>query len=161
MKRLKGYTIWEIIIVMVISSIVITLAASVFFRIRNYFHTNTGVYISGTDFIVLSDIMKRDFDRARVIHNKDSIIYLIDNKSRISYRFSEQYIVRNNNMITDTFHFVTGRFHVGTLPDHPDMIGQVEFEVILKKLKIPFCYYKQYEKQVLYETDKSGGDKFE
>ena len=161
MRFLRGYTIWEIIAVMVISSIVITLAVAIFFRIQFYFHSETRNYTSGADFIVVSDLLKMDLDRARIIHFNDNTLYLMNEKSSVSYQFNEEFIIREKFQLTDTFRLTTSGFHVETLPDHPELVGQVEFQVIMKNLQIPFCYLKQYENQILYQTNKSNGYKSE
>lgn len=161
MKFLIGYTIWEIITVMVISSIVITLAVSIFFRIQFYFHSEIRNYTSGADFIVLNNLLRMDLDKARIIQNKDNTLYLMDEKSSASYQFNEDFIVKEESQLTDTFRLITSGFRIETLPDHPLLVVQIEFQVKMKDLTIPFFYSKEYEKQVLYQTDKANEYKSE
>jgi hypothetical protein len=161
MKFLVGYTIWEIITVMVISSIVITLAVSVFFRIQVYFHSETRNYTSGADFIVLSDLLKMDLDMAKNIQCKDNTLYIIAEKSSACYQFNKEFIVRKVSQLSDTFRITAIDFLIETLSDHPLLVRQVEFQVKMKDLTIPFFYSKEYEKQVLYQTDKANEYKSE
>lgn len=158
MKRLNGYTIWEIIAVMVISSIVITLAVSIFFRIQVYFHSETRNYLYEADFVVLSNLLKADLDRARTIRNEGNILNLSYEKSSISYEFNEAFIVREESQLTDTFHLITDSFRIEIMNGNPLLVRQIEFQVKTKDLVIPFFYSKEYEKQVLYQTKISNGN---
>ncbi len=161
MKHLGGYTIWEVITVMLISSVVITLAVSVFFRIQVYFHSETRNYSSEADFAILSDLLKRDLDSSRIIQNEGNILNLLNEKSSVSYRFGEGFIVREESQLTDTFHLLTDSFRIKTMQDNPLLVRQIEFQVKTKDLAIPFYYSKDYEKQVLYQTEKNNGNKLE
>ncbi len=161
MKHLGGYTIWEVITVMLISSVVITLAVSVFFRIQVYFHSETRNYSSEADFAILSDLLKRDLDSSRIIQNEGNILNLLNEKSSVSYRFGEGFIVREESQLTDTFHLLTDSFRIKTMQDNPLLVRQIEFQVKTKDLAIPFFYSKDYEKQVLYQTEKNNGNKLE
>ncbi len=161
MKQLDGYTIWEVIAVMLISSVVITLAVSVFFRIQVYFHSETRNYSSEADFIVLNDLLKRDLDSARIIQNVGNILNLLSEQFSVSYQFNEEFIIREKSQQIDTFHLFTDSFRIEIMQDNPLLVRQIEFQVKTKDLAIPFFYSKDYEKQVLYQTEISNDNKSE
>ena len=64
MKQVKSFTIWELIVVMVISGIVITLGANALLRIQHHFILSSDQFSSGSQVIQVKNLIDRDIENS-------------------------------------------------------------------------------------------------
>lgn len=156
MKRLKAFTILELLISMLLSGIVISLILMFYLQFRKYFMTlehNTG---SDQTIALLSNVLKRDFDKATVIIPVDKeIVQCVTSQQLIRYNFEDdRYILRLEDDRTDTFMVRWTSLEWKNYSDRTNLIREFSFEIkIDNNLYFPVNEEKSYPAQVLFNYE--------
>lgn len=156
MKRLKAFTILELLVSMLLSGIVISLILTFYLQFRKYLVTlehNSG---SDREIALFSNVLKRDFDRAAMIIPVDKeIIQCITSHQVIRYDFEDdRYILRLENNRTDTFNIRWTNLEWKKYSDRTNLINEFSFDIkIDKDLYFPVSEEKRYPAQVLFNYE--------
>jgi prepilin-type N-terminal cleavage/methylation domain-containing protein len=107
-NKLPGFTLMEVIIGMVISSLVIGLAGSAFSLIQLQFRHYKKANDQLLEESMLDDVLRSDLQRCRnaIIENAERLI-LDDQSSPITYQFNPGAVIRSKQAHSDTFHIKT------------------------------------------------------
>lgn len=158
MKKISGYTVFELIIVMLISLIVVSIAYKVYdIVLRNYYqHTQYNERISRIS--LLDVLLMKDFSESKyVIRNGNGIECFYTDK-KVAYEWQPGFVVRNEEKISDTFeieaenvYFKYGALPVSTTSGVIDYLG---FEVKKGDHLQYFIYRKVYAADFLIQHDE-------
>jgi type II secretory pathway component PulJ len=150
--RIKAFTIMEVTIVMLIASVVIGMAYTVYsIVVRSH-----GAFKTKNDhmavIIRLDELLKKDFAHADLILKNQSGIVLTSPGQLINYEIGPNYIIRTNGII-DTFKVKTQQV-TATFEEQPvteisteqeqNRIDDIELSLLFENEKIPYHYHKQY-----------------
>jgi prepilin-type N-terminal cleavage/methylation domain-containing protein len=159
-KKLPAFTIIELMVTMLISSIALGLIYTgyeiVSKQYKSYKISNEII----AEALYLNAIMNIDFANARDVKRNDEGFELIDYLNRITiYELSEEYIVRKVSFSTDTFHIPVQQITYSMLgseimDEETILIDEVSFYVTVNKETHPFHYKKQYDAAFLMEREK-------
>jgi len=156
MNKFKAYTIVEMIVTMLITSVTISIAYSSFRIINGQF----GLYKSRShrnyELVLLDKFMMKDFtNAARVIRNAEGYSCQYPDKE-IDYEFEESYILRKSNL-TDTFKLklMEPKFYFMNEEEFVpgSLIDKVEFTGIIEEESLSFLYKKEYGADILLEKE--------
>jgi len=139
-KKLKAFSIIEVMVSIVISGIVISTAYSVYVFTYKQFFRFASVKTEIRNYFELSSVLTRDFETAKKVikkGNQEVEIQLIDNQ--INYSFFNNHILRTINYHTDTFYFVVSDVEM-------NIINELKEEPLIDYLKLTL--------------DDDAGDKF-
>lgn len=101
---IKGYTLAEVIIGMLISIMVVGFALSTSFFIKSRYTSLSGGYLVALDFIRLKDDLVRNFEESDEVFYADSTLtFSYVNKATIHYLLRENYMIREQTGVLDTF----------------------------------------------------------
>jgi hypothetical protein len=155
-NKLPGFTLADVLIGMLISSIVLASAYSGFERIsglfRSFKKSNEKIY----DITLFNRLLIQDFSRCNHVSGESNAIKCIYKDREIEYIFSEAYILRKYAR-TDTFNF--GVKNISMVP----LSGQDDFSaVVISECKLQlnaedslfFHYRKDYAADVLLSLEK-------
>jgi Tfp pilus assembly protein PilW len=126
--RIPSFTIVEVIVAMVLSTIVVAIA----YRVYNYatisFLESQKTYDRMNALITIQSIMNHDFQMANGVTFNDSIITISKSKNQIiSYQLTSACIVRNNYSSNDTFKVALTDLHIKYLFDIEPFVERIEF----------------------------------
>jgi len=150
--RIKAFTIMEVTVVMLIASVVIGMAYTVYsivvqshgaFKTKN---DNLAVVVR------LDELFKKDFAHANMILKDEKGIIFKNQEQLVSYQIEPSYIVRTAGII-DTFKVSTQQL-ITTFEEQPvtdvsteeeqNRIDDIELTLLFENEKIPYHYHKQY-----------------
>ena len=104
MRKIRAFTIIELVVVMILSSIIIGIIYSAYQIVNsqygNYIKANKQI----TSEAVLTMLLNKDFAAAHFIKKEGERIFFFDIENKVkSYHFGDDFIVRNSNAVVDTF----------------------------------------------------------
>ncbi|MBO9702109.1 MAG: prepilin-type N-terminal cleavage/methylation domain-containing protein [Sporocytophaga sp.] len=156
MNKFKAYTIVEMIVTMLITSVTISIAYSSFRIINGQFGQYKSRSHRNYELVLLDKFMMKDFTNSiRVIRNTEGYSCQYLDKS-IDYEFEESYILRKSNL-TDTFKLkiVEPKFYFMNEEEFVPgaLIDKVEFTGIIEEESLSFLYKKEYGADILVEKE--------
>lgn len=145
--KIKAYTLFEIIISMVIMSvislIVFVLFSSFLRQINLYNETNTEL----SNYTFLKNNLKREFFQAEEINaNSNSIYIKMNDSTNISYAFYNTHIVKKLKSTTDTLFVKLSNFNIQT--NHYDNVNALTLDCTIFNEPISCTFYKKYRNSI-------------
>lgn len=153
MKKLKAFTLMELMIGMIIGSIVVGFCYMGYSIIWKQFidFKKTKQEINNT--IQFNEILMNDFSRSEKILFSDNQLAFHSDSSVIIYNFTETFILRSNNDNTDTFKFVTSELQPQYLEEiksvSTGIIKSFSFNAKILDNEEKFSFYKAYSASFL------------
>jgi prepilin-type N-terminal cleavage/methylation domain-containing protein len=133
MKRIKAFTLVELIVAMVFSSIIITLAYSVFSNTNRSFRKALNQYGKSNELLLLQSVLNQDCNKARLVlfGNGKMIVEDIDH-NRINYTITTERVIRNSGLAADTFRIGAYKDSAQFLFDKPPLLESLRLELLSK-----------------------------
>ena len=156
-KHVKGFTIMEVSIAMLISAIVIGITYTAYLVISRAYHSYNTKHEQMATILKLNELLQKDFDRSKFILKDTAGIAVHYDNRVIKYRFDTAFVLRVS-IKTDTFKVKSDTAHTAfesieiaeTAPDtERNRIDQLDLLVRLEKEKITYHYHKLYSSQDL------------
>lgn len=153
MKKLHAFTLLELLIGMIISSIVIGFGYSgynlIYKRYLNYSETKKGI----TNIIQLNSVLNNDFINASSAQfESDKLILNYKNGLLKTYNFKDKLILREEAEHVDTFKLEVNNLMASQNIDVEQMglpITQLSFDAIIHKETMHFRFEKSYSSETL------------
>lgn len=159
MRRIAAFTIMEMIIVMLLSSVVFTIAFKSFEIIsKHYISYKKNVDEIG-DYSLLDRLISTNCLQCKRLEKTADGVLFIYETGRISYVFSQDYILRAQAGILDTFFIEAVSHKVSYLGkevlEENMLIDEVNIEGLVKGEVRKFNYSKQYAaNEMMLEENK-------
>jgi len=144
--RIPAFTIFEILIALAISGVIVMLAVGLYLTLLKHIQVNSESARLNRQIAGFTAIISRDFESCNYIsaHSPYEIECFFYDKTCI-YFFETDYVVRLDRLQPDTFHLETTspKFHFH--PDKPDLLLQMEFEIVKDTYSsLPVFLHKKY-----------------
>jgi hypothetical protein len=156
-KRIPAFTMMEVTIAMLLSTIVIGITYTVFSIITRSYHSYNLKHEEMATVLRLDELLQKDFDRAEIVL-KDTDGIAMQNKDGLTrYRFYGDYILRVG-LSTDTFKVkndsVITSFESQVISSversaEQNRLDELDIQFTLQKEKIPYYYRKIYSSENL------------
>ncbi len=154
MKKIKAFTIIELLVAMTIAGIVVSFSILLFLQFQKYIYTFSGKLNYNNEILLFTNVLRFDFDKAEKIGNDGTAIIVRLTGDVINYEFSEEYILRQSIERTDTFHVVCSDPEFKWIDKANEIVRSVYFEVHVDKHDYyPVKLNKLYPRQFLFEQD--------
>lgn len=155
--RLKAFTFLELLVVIAITGIVVALSYTsyqmVFAQQSAYKRTVDGVY----DLKLLETVLYKEVQQAvQVNHVGGELILKQFNEEVVSYHFYNDFVLRKNLTLSDTFYVKTASFNTKTL-HRSDLVCDMVVEVPLHETNYKFSIHKDYGAEVLLSLVVNNG----
>ena len=152
-RRLKAYTLTEMIVVMLLTAVVIGMAYSVFQIISKSYTSFNRKNEKVNDAERLEHWLGRDLQRADACLNEKDGLKLLIGLDTVGYTFKDSVVTRTSLRI-DSFRVYTANLTLtfgGQMldPKTEQPVDQVSFELNLEKQRIPEVFYKLYSAEQL------------
>jgi Tfp pilus assembly protein PilE len=148
-KRLKSFTLVEMIVVMLLTAVVVGMAYEVFQVVSKSYNSFSVKSERINDVERLEHWLSRDFLRAEAISASGHELCMLMGKDTVYYRFADSMITRQGRRVdairVSNEGFVTAflgkplEYEKRSLP-----ADQLNFKIILEKQEIPESFYKLY-----------------
>ena len=165
-RRVKAFTILEVTIVMMITSLLIGITYTSYSIIVKSYLSFTEKNKDQTVLTNLDYLLRRDFEQANIIRKEPDGVSLQRESGIIKYQIKPEYILREG-IRTDTFKVETQDLStlfenvpindVQTI-DEQNRIDELQFTLIYKNDQIPCYYHKLYSSSNLIQRNPNAGN---
>jgi prepilin-type N-terminal cleavage/methylation domain-containing protein len=151
MKKIPAFTLMELLIGMIISSIVIGFGYATYSLIYKQYLGYKDVKEKIVELTQLDHVLRTDLITAEIISFNDNKLFLSGKDFKIvQYHFQDSLIVRTANEVKDTFQVSPVHIKAGfLLPDKMMFLTQFSFDAEALDEKEHFAFTKDYSSETL------------
>jgi hypothetical protein len=153
MIRLKSFTITELIVVMIVSSIVLLLVLWFFERaIESYHKISSGLENSNKTYTFLSRMRREIGHSDYMVYNRNELNLFINDTIFATYKFEKDILVKKTESISDTFPLNVKNIDTTSIYSviSGDYVKSIEFDILGNPNNIKVRFIKEYFSQFLY-----------
>lgn len=147
---MKAFTIVEIVVVLILTSIVISASMLLYSNMNKLQHSSFSKGEEEASLVLLTEVLRKDCQEATFLNYSNSELNCVSNKKTVSYIFEREYVLRKG-LLTDSFPFQAVNVQVAFADSAHRALNMVSMTLLVKSDSIPFYYYKQYQPQMLIE----------
>ena len=153
MKGIKAFTLMELLIGMIISSILIAFSYSAYSIIYNQYLTYRNIKKEVSQTMEFNAVFNTDFQNSEfVTFDGNNLTLVRSNSSSLEYIFQEKFIIRKDNEVKDTFQLNNTDIIV-KYPVYKEqslqIVNEFSFNSIVNGLPEIFHFLKKYSAQTL------------
>lgn len=158
-KKLKAFTLMELVVTMIISSIVIGMGYSAYSIIYKQYLNYKSLRTELMDVAGLNAELAANFYHcSRVLkQGENGLCFELKKDKKINFEFSEQYILRKENDLIDTFKVAAKNCVFKYLLDDTDkkasLVHTFSFDSELLKEKVHFYFEKEYSSEIVIKEE--------
>jgi prepilin-type N-terminal cleavage/methylation domain-containing protein len=159
MKRYQAFTLIELLIAMIITSIAITIAVSAYVMISGQFYQHKKISDQLMSAAMLQNLIEQDFFDARTIRYTypGKLFFSKDGSSNV-YSFEEDKIIREmQGGLTDTFFFIPDSTMMyldkNIQAEDNGLIDELYFSSEILGERESFHFYKEYAAEVFVNIE--------
>ena len=147
LKKIKAYTLIEILVVLVLTSIISILAINLYFQFIQVNRKITKDYASNADLVQLKSVLNIDFEASE--HIEYSLFDLNFKRQNTScrYEFTDFGILRKSKDKIDTFRFEYSNLDFERENGNIGKLTKFSFDVKYNGKDFPFVFYKNYSNE--------------
>lgn len=151
MKKIAAFTLMELLIGMIISSIVISFGYMAYNLIYDGFLNFKKVKATMMETNQLNTTFGNDVRNAEIISsNENKLILFNKNEQELRYEFLPDYVLRTHGELTDTFKVATHNIQQHFLfPENNMFLQQFSFDATVLNEPESFQYSKSYSSETL------------
>ncbi len=147
--RIKGFTIVEILIALIISSILILIASQIISGFNKIYYSNKTDWIKNNDLIEIARVLNYDMERCDFALRTGNNEITLTGKNNIRYLFRNDAIIRYLSDSQDSLASSCTNLRIETI--QPDsIISEISFEIEYKNAFYPVVSVKKYGESELY-----------
>ena len=151
MQKLRAFTLMELLVGMIVSSIVISFGYATYSLIYKQYRSYRIIKNELADVSQLSFILNNDMANAEMVSLKENLLS-IDRKDKLPllYDFNDSIVLRKENDICDTFKIAPSAVTAGFIfPDQKAIVKYFSFEAkVLGEIE-HFVFSKNYSAEIL------------
>ncbi|PKP20789.1 MAG: hypothetical protein CVU05_08330 [Bacteroidetes bacterium HGW-Bacteroidetes-21] len=149
--RIKAFTLIEMIVAMIISSVVIGLALTVYGRINEYFIDLNKIGEKYNNTLMLVSNLRNDFERAIEIKGDNSqIMVLLENEMNNTYDFNGDVVVRTSKEQSDTFFLPQKNIETKYCDDKQEYLSELTIDFMQGEQIIQLHLIKDYSRDLMF-----------
>jgi hypothetical protein len=158
MKRLRSYTVIEMLVVMMISTMSIVITYTCYTIFSNHYLSYKKRSDELATHVVFDRLFAKDISTAKAVQKTAEGVACISKKERIQYEFYEDYILRRGTM-PDTFK-IRSSSQVSLKKQGKEeyipgeLVDEIIMGIIYKEEKLYFYYKKNYGADVLMSREE-------
>jgi prepilin-type N-terminal cleavage/methylation domain-containing protein len=154
MKKLAGFTIMELTIVMLISAIVITISYYSLFLIQSQFSWSQHKSEKINDFLLLNNMLEKDAEKASMIRDSaDNILIINSEKRNVLYVFDSTKIERIIGDKSELLNIGGYIKNIHKVHDTLNLINELNIIVTLGKDSLEIRFSKNYAAKDLLQAE--------
>lgn len=158
MKKLGAFTLMELLIAMIVSSIVIAFGYSVYSIIYKQYLTYKTSKTEIVSTMQFNTTMNNDFiNSVEITFAENTVTIFNKNKEPLHYKFNDDNILRMNNEVTDTFKLAAvnmkEKFVLRSEDLHSSLINEISFDSQLAGDTQHFVFRKNYSAATLLNKE--------
>jgi type II secretory pathway pseudopilin PulG len=154
-NKVPAFTIIEVLVTLMITSLVILISSTVYVTFSGYFNGFKANSEMHQQLFLFDRQINLDFQNAgKAFLSGDDLVISHNNNEEINYRFVDQMIVRLENENSDTFHIQFSNLQFNYYL--PGLIDEVKFDVRTSDFFIHYKAFAQYSQSGLVNSEIYG-----
>jgi type II secretory pathway pseudopilin PulG len=158
LKRVASFTIIELVMALLISSVVITMVYYSYLLFNNQFSGYQAKSVAMRGYLLLQKSLQIDLEKAEAIESlSESQILFRDGLTgqTTEYDFSKNAIVRTLDQTRDSFHVKNNGFSSIPISDSNPLIGKIVLKVKVGDVSFDAVFQKQYSALEIMKQEQS------
>lgn len=155
--RIEAYTIIEVVVTILITSIIILLSLTVYSSFLKVLNKNLQSMQDNIELTLFNNQLSEDFKISeKIFLRNEKLVFQKLDSTEISYEFLDDLIIRYSKEFEDT-HFIKHHnveFHYY----FDNLINEVEFDVTTESNKFKYYIYKDYNNSTLVNLNLNNGN---
>lgn len=153
MHKLRAFTLMELLVGMIVSSIVIAFGYSAYALIYKQYLSYKSVKTTVVETMQLNAAMSNDFNNAAYITFYDNILKMNSDNKLLTYNFIDSLVIRSDREMLDTFKLAASSIQIkpvfNDILSNDTLINDLQFDVSVFDTKEHFTFTKRYTAQTL------------
>jgi len=155
MKKLKAFTVIELIMSLLISSVVIAIAFYAFLFLNKQFIRYNSRSGEINEYIIFKTAVENDLKNSEyLLDSTGLLVFKGTNNSDIIYQVSGDYIVRQNEFSIDTFKIANTGFIASYDPKSNNIINGLLFKPVLLGQDLEIKFDKPFSAEQLMKAER-------
>lgn len=156
MKKISAFSLMEIIVVLLLSAIIMSMAFQGYQVFSKYYKEYNQATLEAEDINQLHTLLtKYTLTSKKITHNSSSIYFHFE-KEVFEFSFKRDFLLSTIHDRVDTFFCTTQDLHFFWLEEEQfvsgELVDEFSFQVVTNKT-YPFAFKKQYDTQTYFEID--------
>ena len=144
MKKLSAFTFVEILVALIITSIVIVLAISLYMQLVSSNNRILRNYDKNQEILQLKSILNTDFERYKHIEYRIYELKFSNKNTTCLYEFSDVGILRRFNENIDTFKVEYSNLEYILQHGNTGLVTHFSFNIKIHNNILPYSFHKEY-----------------
>lgn len=155
MKKVNAFTLAELVVAMIISSIVMATIYTAYLLIRKQYFRQTTKARALDEYIRFRNALSVDFFYADSLKtgDTDGILLCFKDSSAIEYSFTNEQIVRKSDIATDSFSIPVKRLDLSRYRTTGALVKEISLTVMSQGDTIPLLLQKNYDAATLIKNN--------
>jgi len=155
-NKIRAFTLFEVMITMIISGIVISMVSILFLNINKLYLRQKAITDTSDNILELFSAIKSDMQKADMLVETTFGFKIVRPENEIIYEIYEGTITRKIDQRSNKFYFITEDYSVEYLDKRNNILKSVFFNIYLSDALIyPVMIYKDESRRMLFETEIS------
>lgn len=159
MIRLRAFTVLELLVAMVISSLAIGASYLSYDIVYKQFLNFREVDKNVLDALTFTNVLKNDIGTGQFLYKTNNGVRIVDLQgNEYTYTFGKEQIIRNAGASRDTFHLGTSEVvykELAVASISWDLLDKVEIMITVNGIQNKLSFHKQYGANLLMLADRS------
>ena len=154
MKKLKAFTMIELMVAMIVSSIVIGIALTIYMNLNQYYLDFKEKGKMDSELLMLVSTFRSDMDKSYEVHGDNSDLTLVFEAGKtINYSFEGNCVIRTKSEVTDTFYNKVQEIEVNYLDNENKYVNDILINIKQGEFVFPLHITKEYSRDLLFYID--------
>lgn len=155
-RTLKGFTLVEIIIAMLLSGILLSIAIKVITMVTSISFAEKRESDQVNEVLLLHTFMDESFTGSATVSDsgQSEISFIFGNERASSVNFGSEMIIIGTKDHTDTLRLKANNIKIEKLSHDTTLVEKLSFSVKAGDFDFPFSLIKEYHSWVLFRTDR-------
>ncbi|MBN8696074.1 MAG: prepilin-type N-terminal cleavage/methylation domain-containing protein [Bacteroidetes bacterium] len=140
--KLKGFTLLELLIGMIISSIVISVCYTVYYMVNKQYVEFREVRSELVNLMFLNSELENNFYHSNNVQMSDKELCFGYRDKSICFVFMDSVVVRKEAMVSDTFRVKVNNFEI--IENNEGLVSSFYINAILLEDSVSLCFNKKY-----------------
>ncbi|HYE55526.1 MAG TPA: prepilin-type N-terminal cleavage/methylation domain-containing protein [Chitinophagaceae bacterium] len=154
MRKIRAFTVMELVISLMISSIVISIAYYAWLLVSRQFGDYQERSVRVQEYVLFTKALETDLDRAVLLRDSAGLLNVYGKDGSVYYRFAEEYVLRQGVEFADTFRVGVKDVVFGYVHDTLPAVQKVNVVLRLNEQAMENIFYKQYSATELMNAEK-------
>ncbi|MFL5763638.1 MAG: PilW family protein [Bacteroidia bacterium] len=158
MKKLEAFTLMELLVGMIISSLVISFGYGIYQVVQEQFRQYKTVKTELMQAAIFRSVLENDFFSADEVYGSREDLTINSKTGAIRYEFGREFILRRVEGSIDTFHIASSEIALTPALEESDLLSSCEFDGVVCDEIQHFIFSKSYDAAILMRIERRSDD---